>query len=129
MSGRLHLDTHAVVWAYAGEHDRFPDVIRDRLESDDLVYSPMVRLELTYLYEIERLTEPPGLIFAELAASMGLRVDTTPFADVVDAAESLTFTRDPFDRLIMAQAVAARVPLVTKDGPMRSAFPGRTLWE
>ncbi|MBS1848358.1 MAG: PIN domain-containing protein [Actinobacteria bacterium] len=129
MSGPLHLDTHAVVWAYAGEHDRFPDLVRDRLESDDLVYSPMVRLELTYLYEIDRLTDPPGLIFDELAASMGLRVDTTAFGDVVDAAESITFTRDPFDRLILAQAVAARAPLVTKDAPMRVAFPGRTLWD
>lgn len=129
MSQRLHVDTHVIVWLYAGEHDRFPDQVRSRLESDDLVYSPMVRLELAYLHEINRLRDPPAPIIDELTASVALREDSTPFGEVIARAESLTFSRDLFDRVILAQAITARELLVTKDGHLRDAAPGHTLWE
>lgn len=129
MSTRLHLDTHVVVWLYGGQHQRFPAGVRDRLESAVLVISPMVRLELAYLHEIERLVEPPERIIAELVASLGLLEDTTGFSSAVTSAMQLTFTRDPFDRVILGQAIAARASLVTKDRRMREAAPSHTFWD
>ncbi|MDP2432311.1 MAG: hypothetical protein Q8O33_09780 [Pseudomonadota bacterium] len=47
-----------------------------------------------------------------------------PYGRVVDAAERIDWTRDPFDRLIVAQAMAADAALVTADHLIRDRFPG-----
>lgn len=44
-----------------------------------------------------------------------LLVCDLPFIDVVRRALALSWTRDPFDRLIVAQAAVRQAPLVTKD--------------
>lgn len=117
----IHLDTHVVVWLYAGLHDRIPVALRGLLEVEPLAVSPMVRLELAFLNEIGRLADSPAQVLDELNRSLGLAVDGTSFADVAAVAStpSLAFTRDPFDRLIAAQAVAAQTTLATKDESLR----------
>lgn len=129
MTPRLQLDTHVVVWLYAGLHDRFPTSLRDRLNEASLRFSPMVRLELGYLHEIGGIVDEPRRLLAELATATGLAEDAQPFARVVDLAERMTFTRDPFDRIIVAQALAARDLLVTKDERIRAAYPVQTIWD
>jgi PIN domain nuclease of toxin-antitoxin system len=37
-------------------------------------------------------------------------------------------TRDPFDRLIMATALAYDVPIITKDAWMTEKYPKRVVW-
>ena len=117
----IHLDTHVVVWLYAGEHDRIPRGLRDRLDAEPLAVSPMVRLELAFLNEIGRLAHAPAQVLDELQRSLGLMADATPFVDVVAVAatDRLDFTRDPFDRMIAAQAIAAQASLATKDKALR----------
>lgn len=124
----LHLDTHVVVWLAAGEHSRLPDGLIQRLNADVLRISPMVRLELEYLREIGRITAEPSEVLAELDHAVGLRDDTTPFAAVVDAARALGFTRDAFDRLILAQAIAAGARLATQDRRIHAAAPEVAYW-
>ncbi|MGB4777042.1 type II toxin-antitoxin system VapC family toxin [Microbacterium sp.] len=125
----LHLDTHVVVWLYAGEHSRFPAALRDRLNAESLRISPTVRLELSYLHEIGRIAVSPDRILAELSSSIGLDEDTEGFARVVDIAQTMTFTRDPFDRMIAAQAAAAGAGLVTKDERIAAAQPALAVWD
>lgn len=129
MTTRLQLDTHVLVWLYAGALDRFPPSLRERLNSGRLVISPMARLELRYLHEIGRLTDDSERIVSELSAAVGLTEDDQPFSRVVELAERVTFTRDPFDRLIVSQALAAKDPLVTKDERIRRAYAEQTLWD
>lgn len=125
----LHLDTHVVVWLFAGEHDRLPTDLRRRLADTPLRVSPMVRLELAYLHEIGRLTVPASPILAELERSIGLAEDTTPFATVASAAEAQTWTRDPFDRVIAAQSLVAFATLVTRDQRIRKALGQHAIWD
>jgi hypothetical protein len=40
----MYLDTHAVVWLYARELDRFTSAGLDRIEKNDVVISPIVRM-------------------------------------------------------------------------------------
>lgn len=122
MEAIAHLDTHVVVWLYAGAVEKIPGVVRDRLETDELLISPAVVLELQYLFEIRRVTEPASAVVTDLEGRLGLRVSDTPFHDVVAVAVGLTWTRDPFDRLIVAQALAERAPLVTADSSIRKHF-------
>lgn len=119
----MHLDTHAVVWLYESGTDTFPAPARRLLDTESLAVSPMVVLELALLHEIGRVAPAPEVILVGLQDTVGLTTSTTPFAGVVGAATRLTWTRDPFDRLICAQAVAENAILLTKDRAIRTHLP------
>ena len=57
----IYLDTHVVLWLSEGLVERLPKAARRSIEENDLLFSPMVRLELQYLYEIKRCTRAPTL--------------------------------------------------------------------
>ena len=124
----IHLDTHVAAWLYAGRSDLFPAGVRSLLESEELVVSPMVLLELQYLFEIGKTTEPANAVMAALERVLEVRQSTLSFESVAAAALELGFTRDPFDRLITAQAVVAEAPLITTDRKIRE-FYSRAVWE
>ncbi|MCX6399288.1 MAG: PIN domain-containing protein [Propionibacteriales bacterium] len=125
----LHLDTHVLVWLYAGEHSRFPERLRERLAVDQLRFSPMARLELTYLHEIGRIGAPADRIIDELQRSIGLVEDRTAFDAVIRAAETQTWTRDPFDRIIAAQSLVAFASLATKDERVQQGLGQYAVWD
>ena len=124
----IHLDTHVVVWLYEKKRERFSDRALELIESEDLAISPMVLLELQYLFEIDRILAGPGVVSSYLRERLGLELDSTPFAKVAGKAVEMTWTRDPFDRLIAAQAACAGTTLVTKDSQILKNYPGAR-WE
>ena len=63
-----------------------------------------------------------------LRGVMQLGVCALPFESVSTAALDLDFTRDPFDRLITAQASVAGAALVTKDRSIREAY-APAIWD
>ncbi len=123
----IYLDTHVVVWAYAGEVERFPAPVRAKIEENDLLISPIVLLELQYLREIDRLTVSPTVLLENLASTIGLAVCDLPLTRVITEALLQTWTRDPFDRIITASAAARGAPLLTKDETILRQYP-RALW-
>ncbi|MFW5776389.1 MAG: type II toxin-antitoxin system VapC family toxin [Spirochaetota bacterium] len=124
----LHLDTHVVAWLFAGDRARFPARAQAALDHGRLVYSPVVRLELAFLREIGRITEEPVRILDYLRDRIGLTPDATPHLVAVRAAESLAWTRDPFDRLITGAAAAGGHPLLTRDRAIRSHYEN-AVWD
>lgn len=117
-----------VGWLYEGADSRIPATARDLLSSEEPRISPIVELELTYLYEVRRVTEPPAAPLAALRRSIGLAVSDVSLATLVDAAGGLTWTRDPFDRLIAAHAIIAGVPLLTADRTILENLP-QAVWD
>jgi PIN domain nuclease of toxin-antitoxin system len=111
----IYLDTHIVVWLYAGLLEKFSQSIQTILNENEILISPIVRLELEYLYEIEHVMEPAHVIVADLADRIGLRVCEKDFNAIVSQAIKLTWTRDPFDRLIVANAALNDNILISKD--------------
>lgn len=118
----IYLDTHVVVWAYAGEIERFPARVCELIEESDLLISPIVLLELQYLYEIERLTVAPGVICENLASTIGITVCGLPMLRVITEALPQTWARDPFDRIITATAAARDALLLTKNEIIRAHY-------
>lgn len=102
--------------------------MRELVESSEPFVSPVVELELTYLYEIGRVTEPAAAPLASLRRSIGLQVADLSLAALTQAAVGLSWTRDPFDRLIAAHAIVADAPLVTADETIRKHLPLAT-WD
>lgn len=125
----MYLDTHVLAWLYARQLHLFPAAVLERLESSsELRVSPMARLELQYLFEIGRVTEPAVTVLDALEATLGLDVCEAPFAAVVRGAGDLNWTRDPFDRLITAQAALFDAPLLTRDRGILGHYP-HAVWD
>jgi PIN domain nuclease of toxin-antitoxin system len=111
----IYLDTHVVVWLYAKELTRFTRAGLASLEANEMLISPIVTLELEYLYETGRILAKSRVICDSLEQAVGLRVCDRSFSAVVLASLDQAWTRDPFDRIIVAQAKLADAPLMTKD--------------
>ena len=112
----IYLDTHVVIWLYAKGVPALSKSSIQLLENDsDIRISPVVRMELQYLKEIKRINEKPITLIDALEATIGMSICNTPFPLVVKEAENNSWTRDPFDRLIVAQASLNEAPLITKD--------------
>ena len=126
-SGLVHLDTHIVCWLYEGRSELLTPVSLQTIESGLLQVSPVVQLELTYLHEIGRISRDGGHVLDALAKDIGLSVTDVSLARVMKIAGTLTWTRDPFDRMIVAHAAVADAALVSKDGLIRKHCD-RAIW-
>lgn len=122
MAPLIYLDTHVAGWMYAGRTDLLPAGVKALLEEHDLLISPAVELELQYLFEVQRTAEPAAAVVAALEREVGLAVCDLPFRKVVEVALGQSWTRDPFDRLIVSQAALRGLPLITKDRLIRDSF-------
>jgi PIN domain nuclease of toxin-antitoxin system len=118
----IYLDTHVVVWLFAGRLDLIPPLARALIEDNDAMISPIVGMELQYLYESARICEPATAIIDGLTRKIGLKRCDVPFAQVVDMALQEDWTRDPFDRVIVAQARLRAAPLLTKDRTIQDHY-------
>ena len=122
-----YLDTHVVVWLYEGEIEKLSRSAVEQVNNDSLFISPAVMLELELLHEIHRLTRTSQTIVGSLASEMGLEVCQLPFAEVAENALHQKWVRDPFDRIIVAQASANDASLITKDEKIRHHYK-RAVW-
>ena len=111
----IYLDTHVVVWLFSGLTDRFSKTAQRLVNDNEVLISPVVCLELQYLFELQRVVEAPDIIVADLASRVGLQVCSKPLNRIVTEALAYTWTRDPFDRLITAHAGVDDDLLLSKD--------------
>jgi PIN domain nuclease of toxin-antitoxin system len=119
----VFLDTHVIVWLYAGELARLSPKTKKCLESPiKLLASPMALLEVDYLYEVKMIRVRHHEVVEELREKIGLEIADDSFASILREASSLSWTRDPFDRLIVAHAQLRSLPLMTKDRTIRRHF-------
>jgi PIN domain nuclease of toxin-antitoxin system len=124
----IYLDTNAAVYLARRGLDRFNREARRLIERGALRVSPMVLLEMEYMHEIGRSARRAQDILRKLDLELGLAVCDLPFADVARAALDEKWTRDPFDRIIVAQAkVNGLAPLISSDEEMAKYYP-RTVW-
>lgn len=119
----IYLDIHVVVWLYADTGGRLSGHAREALErAVSLSISPMVLLEMDYLHEIGRISLPAGPVCEYLSRRIHVKVCKRRFIDVVRLASEQRWTRDPFDRIITAQAALQHNGLITKDESIREHY-------
>jgi PIN domain nuclease of toxin-antitoxin system len=123
-----YLDSHIVVLLAAGKKSWLSTEAIGLINRADLLLSPMAFLELEFLYEIKRSKRSARDLFDKVAHETGLRTCDLPFATVAQAALVESWTRDPFDRMIVAQAKANNFAwLISSDGRFKQHYP-RTVW-
>jgi PIN domain nuclease of toxin-antitoxin system len=117
------LDTHALIWLDQGR-PRVAPLLRGGRR---LYVSPANLLELQFLGEIGRIKLPKGDAEA-LAVDDRWTLDDPPASAWFATALDLSWTRDPFDRLIAAHARMRGWRLATADATMlKSLGPRHTL--
>lgn len=124
----VYLDTQIVVWLAAGRIKKITKDASRAIESSDLIISPIVLLELQYLFEIGRLVKPPLAILDQLKTLLGLKLSEHPFPKIASAAVFETWTRDPFDRIIVAQARSDEYRELISSDPAIQQNYSKTVW-
>lgn len=120
-----YLDTHAAVWLHDGLVERLSAEAKRRIEASDLLISPMVLLELQYLFDRKRIGVEPMPMYAYLQATFGVGLCSYAFPAIALEALRCGWTNDPFDRLIVAHAKANHgAALITADTTIRKHYAG-----
>jgi PIN domain nuclease of toxin-antitoxin system len=115
---RLLLDTHALIW-WLADPSRLTSTGRDAIahEDNEILVSAASAMEVTTKYRLGKLDGGERLalhFFRELRAE--------GFAELAISVEHASFAgslaiphKDPFDRLLIAQATIEAVPLVSNE--------------
>ena len=123
----VYLDTHVNVWLYAGLVDKLTGAAKKAIEESELFVSQMVRLELQYLFEIGRIMVRADTIIKSLSKTIGLKISAVAFNQIIEEALRISWTRDVFDRLLVAEAKTLKYGFVSADRNIQSNYK-LTIW-
>jgi len=127
---RLLLDSHAFLWLATAD-ERLPPAVRELVEDARTHVHVSVattwELTLKVLAGRLRLPAPPAEHFAEHIAEFGYQLLPIHQRHVDALAELPPVHDDPFDRMLVAQALVEDLDLVSGDERLHR-YPVRTLW-
>lgn len=115
---RLLLDTHVVLWQLSGQRRLGKTASAAIAGADELVFSVVSFAEIGVKAGVGKLKVPEDL--DAHIANAGLRVLGLVPAHGLAVAELPLHHRDPFDRLLIAQARAEGCTLLSADERMRA---------
>jgi PIN domain nuclease of toxin-antitoxin system len=116
------IDTHVAVALYKRRFAGLSRAAQRLLDGSATRYSPIVTLELELLSEIGRAQVEAETVCQYLNGELDITESPERLSDIVRHAMPLRFTRDPFDRLIVAHADLLRAPLITLDERMHQYY-------
>ncbi len=125
---RLLLDTHALIWFVSNDLN-LPVSTRDKIESADDVFLSIASLwEMAIKLNIGKLVLQGNFedIEPQLNAA-GITILPLTFADTVQFRYLPLHHRDPFDRILVAQAINHSLVLVSRDVAF-DAYDLQRLW-
>ena len=114
----LLLDTHAFIWART-EPSRLTRAVRELLERTEHVYVSAGSAWETGIKVKAGKLKLPEPFEAGVEASRFFKLNIT-FEHVQEAAALPLHHKDPFDRLLVAQARIEKLTLVTRDAAMQA---------
>jgi len=120
---KYFVDTHLLVWRLI--EPRRLSKMEKGLFSDshaEFLIPTVVLLEIQYLTEIKRIEIDMDEALAAIQEDPSFQL--APFDETAMLhAFRLTTTRDPFDRMILAQALASSTKILTRDRWMKETAP------
>ncbi len=115
---RLLLDTHIFLW-YLTASRKLPKSIFNRIETADVVFISAASIwEAGIKIKQGRLHSSTSDLIAGIASSGFIELPMTATHSAL-AASLPEYHRDPFDRMLIAQAMAEPLRLLTADGLLR----------
>lgn len=125
------LDAHALIW-WLDDDQRLSSPAREAMEiADRLLVGAGSLVEIAIKYSLGKLdttenwfdeAQASGIDVLAISWLHASRLQSLPYMRIAGREH-----RDPFDRLLAAQALADRIPIVTRD-PALSAYGVATIW-
>ncbi|WP_420435893.1 type II toxin-antitoxin system VapC family toxin [Candidatus Poriferisocius sp.] len=126
----LLLDTHALLWCWADDPVLPPSVREAVTDPENEVFvSAASAWEVATKFRLGRLPEYEGAVlrFNEFVIDASMRHLPVTYQHGLRAGSYTAHHRDPFDRILAAQAELESLVLVTKDAAFQE-FPVQVLW-
>ncbi len=127
---RVLLDTHAFLWWISGS-PKLSEAARETIadERNDLLFSVVSGWEISIKAGVGKLDLPetPRDFVTGQVLLNDLRVLTVSLDHALRVYDLPNHHRDPFDRLIVAQALSEGVPVLTAD-PLVARYSVETIW-
>ena len=115
---RLLLDTHALFWWFS-EMENLPSAAADAIGDSEaeIHVSSVSAYEISFKNGRGKLNVPPRLLhdFSDVIAAQGFRQLALTVQHALDAGMLDFAHRDPFDRMLIAQALAENLELVSNE--------------
>ena len=121
------LDTHIAIWLYEKRLDLLSEKAKQYIEKNDLFISPVVKLEIEYLFEIKKIKDNSETICNFLEKTIDLKIEKSSFPEIIKISLNEKWTRDPFDRIIVAHSKLKDYTLISKDKKINKNY-FRTLY-
>lgn len=120
------LDTHALIW-WLTDDRRLGRRARQAIDRDEILVSVVSAWEIELKRVRGRIAADTRAILEEVTGTLGFAwLDIGP-AHVATLADLPLLHRDPYDRMLVAQATLAHVPLITDDRNLRR-YEIETIW-
>ena len=127
---KLLLDTHALLW-FIGNNPELSKASRQSIEdpANDKFVSAVSLWEIAIKISLEKLKlpRPFGEVFPHQLEVNGFELLPISCGQLTQLASLPFHHRDPFDRLLIAQAMADGMIIVIRD-PEFSKYPANVLW-
>ena len=127
---KLLLDTHALLW-FIGNDPQLSAPARQNIENPahEKFVSAASLWEIAVKLSLEKLKlpRPFGEVFPQQLEMNGFELLPISCAQLNQLVSLPFHHRDPFDRLLIAQAVTDNMTIVTRD-PEFSKYPANILW-
>ena len=127
---KLLLDTCTFLWTLSGVPPLPPRVAEMVRNPDNQVFlSTASAWEIAIKYATGRLTLPehPERFVPAMRAERGIASLAIDEESALHASRLPSLHRDPFDRLLVSQAIVHGMTILTPD-PMVARYPARTMW-
>jgi PIN domain nuclease of toxin-antitoxin system len=125
---RILIDTHVFLWGLT-EEARLSQAVRTLLPVADVWMSVASIWEIIAKVQVGKLTlpSPVGPFLTAKVASNGVSVLPITLDHVLRIESLELHHRDPFDRILIAQSIEEKLPLVTAD-PHFERYPVEIIW-
>ena len=127
---KLLLDTCTFLWTLSGVPRLPPRVAEMVRDPDNQVFlSAASAWEIAIKHAAGRLTLPdhPERFVPAIRAARGIATLAIDEESALHASRLPLLHRDPFDRLLVSQAIVHGLTILTPD-PMVTRYPARTMW-
>lgn len=119
------LDTHVLLWYALGDRERISRPLQSRIESGPAFASVASFWEIAIKSALGKLEAPDDL--PALVESLGFEVLPVTAEHAWAIRELPHHHRDPFDRLLIAQAQVERLPILSAD-PAFARYDVEVTW-
>lgn len=125
---RLLLDTCTLIWVLTGERT-LPERIRAAIEERDVLVSAASAWEIAIKHAkgTLRLSQPPDRLVPLARERYGFESLPIDEESALHVAKLPLLHADPFDRMLVSQAIVHGLTIVTPD-PLVTQYPARTMW-